>query len=385
MGSEPRNFDGRLTREGAQVPLRVIGKLWGRANLVASLDRLVLRFGARKDVLALGVAVALCGALLAAVFALAPAAGAAAAGDLEAKLASARDEAGSIAAGLRSSRERLAVAEGEAAKAAAKEERLSGLLAEGEERAAELSRKLDLTRERLRAERERLRRSRQALAARLVAIYESGTPSTSDLIFGSGDYQELITRANYLRAIEESDSALADRVEQVRNEVVAEAKLVAELEARAVAYNERLAAARDEIASVRAAAQAAAANQQAIAAEREASLADLKTNIGTWVKEIQKQRAAEARAASAAEAEEEVGRWLGGPYSIPTYIVMCESGGNYSAINPSSGAGGAYQILPSTWDLYGGQGEPQSAPKEEQDRIAAEIWADSGGGAWVCA
>ena len=86
-----------------------------------------------------------------------------------------------------------------------------------------------------------------------------------------------------------------------------------------------------------------------------------------------------AEAASRAAAEETVGRWLGGPYSIPTYIVMCESGGNYSAVNPSSGAGGAYQILPSTWDLYGGQGAPQDAPKAEQDRIAAEIWADSGG------
>jgi resuscitation-promoting factor RpfA len=63
---------------------------------------------------------------------------------------------------------------------------------------------------------------------------------------------------------------------------------------------------------------------------------------------------------------------------------MCESGGNYSAVNPSSGAGGAYQILPSTWQLYGGQGDPEDAPKDEQDTIAAEIWADSGGGAWVC-
>jgi hypothetical protein len=103
------------------------------------------------------------------------------------------------------------------------------------------------------------------------------------------------------------------------------------------------------------------------------------------VKEVQAARAAEARAVSAAEAEEEVGRWLGGPYSIPAYIVMCESGGDYSALNPSSGAGGAYQVLPSTWELYGGQGEPQNAPKAEQDRIAGEIWADSGGGAWVCA
>jgi septal ring factor EnvC (AmiA/AmiB activator) len=334
---------------------------------------------------ALGTAVALLGILMALVLGLAPRAGAADADALEAKLTSAREEAGSIAAGLRASRERLAVAEGEAAEAAAREERLSNLLAEGQERAAELSRKLAITRERLAAEKERLRRSREALAARLVAIYESGTPSTASLIFGSVDYQELSTRADYLRVIEESDGALADRVEQVRNEVRKEARLVAELEARAVAYNERLAAARAQIATVREVAQAAAAHQQSIAAEREASLADLKSSIGEWVEEIQQVRAAEARAATEAEAEEEVGRWLGGPYSIPTYIVMCESGGNYSALNPSSGAGGAYQILPSTWELYGGQGEPQNAPKAEQDRIAAEIWADSGGSAWVCA
>jgi septal ring factor EnvC (AmiA/AmiB activator) len=340
---------------------------------------------ARKDLAALGAAVALFCALLAAVLAIAPGADAADAGPLEAKLASAREEAGSIAAGLRESRARLAAAEGEAAAAAAKEERLAGLLAEGQERAADLNRKLIATRGELAVEKARLRRSRQALAARLVVIYESGIPSAADFVFGSGDYGELATRANYLRAVEESDSALADRVEQVRDEVRHEAKLVAALEARAVAYNERLAAARSEIAAVRAAAEAAAANQQSIATEREAALAGLKSSIARWIEEVQEARAVEARAASEAEAEEEVGRWLGGPYAIPAYIVMCESGGDYGAVNPSSGAGGAYQILPSTWELYGGQGEPQNAPKEEQDRIAGEIWADSGGGAWVCA
>ncbi len=85
-----------------------------------------------------------------------------------------------------------------------------------------------------------------------------------------------------------------------------------------------------------------------------------------------------------AQALKEVADWVG-DYAIPSSIVMCESGGSYSAVNPSSGAGGAYQILPSTWDLYGGEGAPHEAPKAEQDRIAAEIWADSGGSAWVCA
>jgi septal ring factor EnvC (AmiA/AmiB activator) len=335
---------------------------------------------ARKGLAAAGAAATLLCALIVAVPTLAPLAGAADIDALEAKLTSARDEAGAIAAGLRESKQRLAGAEGEAAEAAAREERLSALLAEGEERAAELSRRLHATRVRLGEERARLRRSRAALAERLVAIYESGMPSTTDLIFGAGDYDELVTRADYLRAIEESDSALAARVAQVAAAVRREAERVAELEQRAIAYNERLVAARSEIAAVREAAQAAAARQEAIGAERAAALASLKADIEEWVGELE-----EARAASRAEAEAEVGRWLGGPYSIPTYIVMCESGGDYGALNPSSGAGGAYQILPSTWESYGGQGAPHEAPKAEQDRIAAEIWADSGGSAWVCA
>jgi peptidoglycan hydrolase-like protein with peptidoglycan-binding domain len=73
-----------------------------------------------------------------------------------------------------------------------------------------------------------------------------------------------------------------------------------------------------------------------------------------------------------------------GGYTIPSGIVQCESGGDYSAVNPSSGAGGAYQILPSTWQAYGGQGLPQDAPKAEQDRIAGEIYAHQGASAWSC-
>ena len=47
---------------------------------------------------------------------------------------------------------------------------------------------------------------------------------------------------------------------------------------------------------------------------------------------------------------------------------MCESGGNWDAVNPSSGAGGAYQILPSTWELYGGEGDPEDASPAQQSR-----------------
>jgi peptidoglycan hydrolase-like protein with peptidoglycan-binding domain len=74
-----------------------------------------------------------------------------------------------------------------------------------------------------------------------------------------------------------------------------------------------------------------------------------------------------------------------GGFSIPTYIVMCESGGNYHALNPSTGAGGAYQIEPGTWRAYGGTGSPQNAPKAEQDAIALKIYKAEGTSPWSCA
>jgi septal ring factor EnvC (AmiA/AmiB activator) len=298
---------------------------------------------------------------------------------LEGKVAAAREEAGALAAELRATQGRLAVAEQGATAAAARESQLSALLANGEERAAQLGEEVTFAERRLAEERHRLRRARRTLARRLVAIYESGSPSTASVVLGSVDFDDLTTRAGYLSRIEASDEDLALRVEQVRDTVRRGLRRVAELKARADAYNARLAAARSQVSAVRAAAEASASELESVAAARSASLAGLKSRIGDWIGDIEA-----AEAASRAAAEETVERWLGGPYSIPTYVVMCESGGNYSALNPSSGAGGAYQILPSTWALYGGQGEPQNASKAEQDRIAAEIWADSGPSAWVC-
>jgi septal ring factor EnvC (AmiA/AmiB activator) len=333
------------------------------------------------------------GALVALVLVLAPGARAADRGALEAKLSAGREEAGALAGELQASQAELASAEAEAAQAERHEKRLTALLTEGEEREAQLSDEVTAARDELAAAKERLRRSREALAQRLIDIYETGVPDTTSVILGSGDLEELVTRDTYLRAINESDSALARRVGETRDAVHAQVVAVAAKRRQAVAYDERVAAARDQIAAVRETAAASAAHQAEIAGAREASLAQLKGDIAKWVGDVKKIRAEEARERREAEAseaeanagaEEEVGRWLGGPYSIPTYIVMCESGGNYSALNPSSGAGGAYQVLPSTWELYGGQGEPQNAPKAEQDRIAAEIWADSGSSAWVC-
>jgi Transglycosylase-like domain len=63
----------------------------------------------------------------------------------------------------------------------------------------------------------------------------------------------------------------------------------------------------------------------------------------------------------------------------PCAVKQRESGGDYRADNPNSTACGAWQIIDSTWDNYGGYSSACDAPPEVQDAKAAELWADGAG------
>jgi len=64
-------------------------------------------------------------------------------------------------------------------------------------------------------------------------------------------------------------------------------------------------------------------------------------------------------------------------------IIARESGGNPRAVNPSSGAGGLYQFLPSTWAALGHSGLPENASVAEQNQAYAQEVAASGYSAWT--
>jgi hypothetical protein len=53
----------------------------------------------------------------------------------------------------------------------------------------------------------------------------------------------------------------------------------------------------------------------------------------------------------------------------PCWIMMRESGGNIRAMNPS-GAAGKWQIMPGTWNGYGGYASAAEAPEAVQDAKA---------------
>ncbi len=291
----------------------------------------------------------------------------------------ARAKVEQVSSELGAGRARLDAATAEAEAASRRESEYSGLIATGAERAAGLGEKVDRSERNLADARKRLERARKLLAQRLVAMYMSGTPDVVDLALGSDSFADLASRSVYLRSISESDTRMAVRVSQLRADLSDRVASLGEAKAAVDAHNAELESARAGISAARAAAESTASRLASVNETRQAEISELKSNIKTWQKQIEKEEAATAE-----EAEQEVEKHLGGPYSIPTYIVMCESGGNYSALNESSGAGGAYQIMPATWEAYGGKGLPHLASKAEQDRIAALIWAESGASPWVC-
>jgi septal ring factor EnvC (AmiA/AmiB activator) len=299
--------------------------------------------------------------------------------ELNSRIASAHDQADAIGAEIQAATEQLRAAQEQAIAAAAREAQLSAVLERGERREAKLEAAVAQARDQLVAARAELRRSLNTLSARLVEIYRGGMPDTTTLLLEADGFDDLATRAEYLHRIEQADAGLVQRVRFLRDAVATRLASVEQAERRAQAFNERIAAARDQIAAVRANAEAQAAALADARARRQAALDSLQSQVSGWTSQVQR-----LERISAQQAQQEVAGWFG-DWAIPEAIVMCESGGNFGAVNPSSGAGGAYQILPSTWELYGGHGDPEDASPAEQSQIAAQIWADSGAGAWECA
>ncbi len=65
-------------------------------------------------------------------------------------------------------------------------------------------------------------------------------------------------------------------------------------------------------------------------------------------------------------------------------VAQCESGGNWST-NTGNGYYGGLQFSQQTWNAYGGSGNPANASQAEQERVAENVLAGQGAGAWpVC-
>lgn len=86
-------------------------------------------------------------------------------------------------------------------------------------------------------------------------------------------------------------------------------------------------------------------------------------------------------ATEAAAPAETTGTYTGSG-SFQSCVIAAESGGDASAVNPATGAGGLYGFMPSTWQALGYSGLPQDASVAEQNAAFAKEYAQAGAGAW---
>ena len=75
-----------------------------------------------------------------------------------------------------------------------------------------------------------------------------------------------------------------------------------------------------------------------------------------------------------------------GPFGLTGFLACVayrESHDDPTAVNPSSGAGGLFQFLPSTWANLGEPGLPQNASVAEQISAAQRLMAMEGTSPWA--
>jgi septal ring factor EnvC (AmiA/AmiB activator) len=277
-----------------------------------------------------------------------------------------------------------------------REAAVSSELADDRAKLAKVQQQLVAERKRLVILRHRLAIARQRLSRQLVGSYEQSKPDLISVVLDAHGFNQLLDQLDFLGRAEHAQQNVITATRTARAQADQAARRLAqlqrtdrqitqatELRARALAgMNSLLQSKQGALASAR------DAQQSALAASRAHGAA-----LRSQIKHVEAQQAAaEAAALRAAQAPaptstNPLGATGGsGGWAIPYAIVLCESGGQNLPPN-SAGASGYYQIIPSTWKLFGGTGPAAYlTSKAEQDAVASRIWRGGAGASnWVCA
>jgi septal ring factor EnvC (AmiA/AmiB activator) len=239
----------------------------------------------------------------------------------------------------------------------------------------------------------RLARARVILSRQLVSAYEGTTPDLISVVLDAHGFSDLLDELDFLGRAERQQQTTIAQTQQAKTMADVAEQQLSKLETAQIKITEEEAVRARALAGMNA---LLSSKEAALARAREAQRTALAASrargaqLQTQISRLRAQQAAAERAAAATGfgAPSGGGPALGpsGGWAIPYAIVLCESGGQDLPPN-SAGASGYYQILPSTWKLFGGTGPAAYlASKAEQDAVASRIWnGGAGAGNWVCA
>jgi murein DD-endopeptidase MepM/ murein hydrolase activator NlpD len=173
---------------------------------------------------------------------------------------------------------------------------LAGQVATLRNREAAVQADLDAAQVELRADmqrlgelRVRLAHSMKVLRQRLVAIYRSSAPDVLSVILDSKGFDDLISRYQYLRNIEDQDSRIVGRVRDLRDEAHATVERVRALRNELAAKRDELARTRTELESRESALNTARGRKRDALAQVQSSAQELEGDISKIQGQIQAQ------------------------------------------------------------------------------------------------
>jgi murein DD-endopeptidase MepM/ murein hydrolase activator NlpD len=148
--------------------------------------------------------------------------------------------------------------------------------------------------ERLHELRGRFARSRRALAARLVEIYKTDQPDALTVLLDSQGFDDLVTRYDFLSAVQDQDAAIVERVRALRDQSVDSATRIRAARAAAIAKQSELARTRVQLEISEMELQRASERKAAALDRVEANVERLEGSIGDLSERIEQQLRAEA-------------------------------------------------------------------------------------------
>jgi cell wall-associated NlpC family hydrolase len=303
-------------------------------------------------------------------------------GDLQSQIASNRSAADSLKSQIASESARIRATTNGLNDARA---RLAGIQATLIARESELRRVqtgLLQAREHLLELENRLQQASRALAANLVAAYESSKPDVVTVILESRGFKDLLERVSFLQRIGHQDAQVVGDTRAARRAVAAQANALAALELRDRKLTDQVLAQRNQVAAI----QAALLNQQiAEVSARDSKSAQL-DQLNSKLKSLEARAAREARAAVVGGIAVNTGGMVQPPPGAPTAVGQVMAAGNAIASLPYVWGGGHGSFHDSGYDCSGSVSYALAAAgllSSPLDSTGFESWGAPGPGQWI--
>jgi septal ring factor EnvC (AmiA/AmiB activator) len=240
-----------------------------------------------------------------------------------------------------------------------------------------------------------LKAATKALAANLIAGYESQPPSLVSVVLSSHGFNQLLNQINFAGKVARQNADVVDQTRIARREVKAQTKRLETLEQRDRALAKQVLAERNQAAALQAALKQQQITEIAARAKAHGRFAAVESQVNSLQKKLNAQEAAAARAAgeSAATGNASVNGitldtngMVQPPADAPEAVKEMIAAGNAIATLPYIYGGGHASFQANGYDCSGSVSYVLAAAGLVTSPMVSgqfDDWGDPGPGKWV--